>query len=167
MQAVPASFFITICAFFIFAVVMLSQAGLMLATYGDTSLSISDNVRRVGLIKQAVRFPNSINAMHERDVSILLKSPSLKRNEMDVVAWHYHGESCSLDIYFSKGRTRPDFVEYRALNMNADVSAQFLETDQASLNQYCIKDVLEAQGVDTPSNFARQPTPTWDNPYRT
>lgn len=167
MQALPASFFTALCTIVILLTILSAQLGWSLATYADTSLSLSDNIKRVQLIKQVVRVPNSIQVMNEEKISVLLRNPTLKRNEMDVTAWHYHGNSCSLAIYFSKGNDKPDHVEYRALRMNADVSVQIDQIDQTSLNQYCIKDVLEAQGVDTPSNVARQPTPTWDNPYRT
>ena len=167
MQALPASFFTALCASIIFIMVISTQLVFSLATYADTSLSLSDNIKRVQLIKQVVRVPNAIQIMNEEKISVLLRNPTLKRNEMDVTAWHYHGNSCSLAIYFSKGQNKPDYVEYRTLSMNADVSAQFEQNDQTSINQYCIKDVLEAQGVNTPDNFARQPRPTWDNPYRT
>ena len=167
MQALPAPFFTALCAFTVFIVAVTLQIGLSLVTYADTSLSLSDNIKRVHLIKQAVRLPNSLKVMGEEEISVLLRYPTLKRNEMNVTAWHYHGDSCSLAVYFSKGQDRPDYIEYRTLSMNADVSAQFERNDQASINQYCIKDVLEAQGVKTPDNVARQPTPTWDNPYRT
>lgn len=167
MQALPASFFTAICGLLLLTTMMLAQIGFSLATYADYTMSLSDNLKRVNLVKQAVKLPHSLKAMDEQSISVLLREPSIKRNEMNVTAWHYHGNSCSLAIYFSKGAKRPDYIEYRTLSMNADISAQFARNDQDSINQYCIKDVLEAQGINTPDNFARQPTPTWDNPYRT
>jgi hypothetical protein len=167
MQALPASFFTASCALVLFMSVFGLQLMMSLSVYADTSMSLSDNIKRVSLINQAVRLPQSLEVMDEQKISILLRNPMLKRKEMDVTAWHYHGNSCSLAVYFSEGQDKPDYIEYRTLSMNADVSAQFEQNDQASINQYCIKDVLEAQGVSTPDSFARQPTPTWDNPYRT
>lgn len=169
MQALPASFFTFVCATLIMVFIGAIQTGVSLATYADIKISLSENLKRVSLIKQVVRLPQSLKVMDEKNISILLKEPKLLRRENDVSAWHYHGESCSLAIYFSSDNKagKPDYVEYRALSMNAAVQAQFETVDQSVMDQYCIKDILEAQGVDTPSNYARQPTPTWENPYRT
>jgi len=166
MQALPASFFTLIFVCFVGAIVQIGQFGFSYALYGDKTLSFIDNFKRVHLLQELARSPEDIRTMKGDDIAILLPNPSLKRNEETVVAWHYHGESCALDIYFSTGQLRPDYVEYRALSLNATINNQFSQTDERGLNSYCLKDVLEAQGIDTPSTYARQPTPTWDSPYR-
>ena len=165
MQALPASFF-NLCGIAILVITLLSaQMVFSLLNYGDMRLSLSDNLVRVQLVKQVVRAPQSIKFMDNEKIAILLREPTLKRNERLVTAWHYHGESCALDIYFSN-TTYPDYIEYRALTLNEDVQAQFDTADNRMMDNYCLKDVLETQGVDTPASYARQPVPTWDNPYR-
>jgi len=167
MQAMPAS--VLNGTFILILCLMLGGVQLMASftLHANWDLSFTDNVRRVALVKQAVRTPQSIGVMNRDDIQILLLNPSLKRSEETVVAWHYHGESCALDVYFRDDKSRPDYIEFRALSMNADVNSQFETVDQTTLNDYCLRDVMESQGVNTPNSYARQPTPSWENPYRT
>lgn len=137
-----------------------------IAIYADTSLSLFDNMKRVKLAQKAVNTPHIISEWDGKDIQILLNKPNLRRSENTIVAWHYHGESCALDLYFSDETTVPDYIEYRALTLNNDVQQQIGQADDATLNQYCIKDVLESQGVKTPSSVAKRPMPTLDNRYR-
>ena len=166
MQVLPASFFNLAVILLIGLVLQIVQMVFSLVIYGDNNFSLSDNLKRIQLVEQVVRSPQSIRAMNGDEISILLPNPSLKRNEKTVVAWHYHGESCALDIYFSNNHSKPDYVEYRALTLNATINEQMSKTDERGLTNYCLNDVLEAQGIDTPATYARQPTPTWDSPYR-
>jgi hypothetical protein len=167
MQALPASLAHLILSFVFMGIISFSQLGLSYLAYADTSLSLSDNIHRVQLVSQVIDEPISVGKLSSRDIEILLKKPSLKRTEAQITAWHYHGESCALDIYFNDDAEKPDYIEYRALSLNSDVEEQFQSTEQDALNQYCINDVLQAQGVDTPASYARQPLPSFESPYRT
>lgn len=166
MQAMPASLFNLGLCFCFAGVFCLLQMGVSLFFHSNTSLTLSENLKRVQLVRQVIRSPQSIQVMDNKDIAILLNKPVLNRNELAVNAWHYYGETCALDIYFSKGQSKPDYIEYRALSLNADISAHYQDIDQSGLNSYCLKEILEAQGVDTPSSYARKPTPTVANPYR-
>jgi hypothetical protein len=166
MQVMPASFFKLVFACVIAGGLSFFQLILSFAIYADGDLSLADNMKRVTLVKQAVRAPQSLSLMDKGDIEILLRSPSLKRTEMLVSAWHYHGESCALDVYFNGEKSQPDYVEFRALSMNDGIHAQFEQVDQATWNDQCLRDVLDAQGVNTPSSVARRPLPSWENPYR-
>ncbi len=149
------------------AIFVSGQFALSLGTYSDRSMSFLDNIKRVHLIKSLTQDPDIIGLMDGNDISMILREPSLSRMEKTVTAWHFHGESCSLDIYFSDNKSNPDYIEYRPLTLNKDVLAQYESTKQNDLNHYCLKDVLDSRGVNTPENYARQPVPSWDNPYRT
>lgn len=167
MQAMPASFLtFGLCLSFL-GINLLGQTVFSLINYGSSDLSVFENIKKVQLIKQVVKSPQSIENLSNNEINILLSEPSLNRGELSVNAWHYHGESCALDVYFSKNKDKPDYIEYRALSLNEDVQAQYNAIDQSAVNDYCLKDILEAQGVNTPDNYARQPTPSWENPYRT
>jgi hypothetical protein len=166
MQVMPASFFNFAFACFIAGGLSLCQLILSFAVYADSDLSLADNVKRVSLVKQAVRAPQSLSLMDKGDIEILLRAPSLKRSESQVSAWHYHGESCALDVYFNDTQSQPEYIEFRALSMNDGINAQFEQVDQATWNDQCLRDVLDAQGVNTPSSVARRPLPSWENPYR-
>ena len=166
MQAMPASILHLCLISFICTGFMGLQSIMSIALYADSSLSFTDNMKRVKLANIAVNAPHSIADWDGNDIQILLRKPSLRRAENKIAAWHYHGESCALDLYFSDESAKPDYIEYRALTLNNDVQEQFGEADTATLNQYCIKDVLEAQGLKTPSNVARRPIPTLDNRAR-
>lgn len=166
MQVIPASIF-HLCIACLLCIGFLGlQFVMSIAVYADSSLSLTDNMKRAKLAKVAVNSPHSIAEWDGTDIEILLKKPNLRRSEHTITAWHYHGESCALDIYFTNEKSAPDYIEYRALTLNNDVQEQFGEADIATLNQYCIKDVLETQGVKTPSSIAKRPIPSLDNRYR-
>ncbi len=167
MQALPASFFTLAVSCSILMMVAFFNTALSLVVYGDTSLTLSDNLRRVALVKVAMNAPEDINQWDVNDIKILFNSPSLKRVESEITALHYHGESCALDIYVANDAQKPDYIEFRTLSLNSDIEAQFNEFDTASLNMQCLQDVLATQGVNTPNSYATRPTPTWANPYRT
>lgn len=166
VQVLPAPFFNFAFACLVAGGLSFCQLMLSFAVYADGDLSLADNMKRVTLVKQAVRAPQSLSLMDKGDIEILLRSPSLKRAESIVSAWHYHGESCALDVYFNGEKSQPDYVEFRALSMNVGIHAQFEQVDQATWNDQCLRDVLDAQGVNTPSSVARRPLPSWENPYR-
>ena len=166
MQARPASLYHLIM---IAAIALILKLGMVVLPYGfyaDRSLSLTENFVKMNLLRQVHRAPDAIQLMDEEKIAMLLKQPTLKRNEHDVVAWHYHGGACALDVYFSADGGQPDYVEFRALSLNADIGGQDWAAQDNMMKHYCLRDILDAQGVDTPSTFARQPTPTWDNPYR-
>lgn len=166
MRAMPA------CVFNLTGIVLVTlmfsamKLGLSVYPYADTHLSLSDNLKKLTLVQQAMAMPDSINDLDQTDLEMLLREPQVKRDEKIVQSWHYHGESCALDIYFDGKETQPDYVEFRPLSMNRDIQAQYETADASTMKLYCLKDVLEAQGVDTPSSYARQPLPSWENPYK-
>lgn len=162
----PVHFTHCLLSFALMASLVVGQFLLSLSVYGDQSMSVMDNIKRVHLIKNLTQNPQNLNKMAGDNIAMILRTPSLARYENNVVAWHYHGESCSLDIYFSDNQARPDYIEYRPLTLNEGISAQFQSTAQSDLNYNCLKDVLNSQGVSTPENYARQPIPSWDSPYR-
>ena len=166
MRVLPASFFNLMLLSIILMGVMGTQVAMSLSVYADGSLSISQNIKRVHLIKKITDSPQSLQSLKNEQIAMVLRDPTLKRNEMNVTAWHYHGESCALDIYFSSSKNIPDYIEYRPLVLNADVDAQFQTTDTETRNNYCLKDILEARGVNTPDYFATRPLPLQNNPYR-
>lgn len=166
MQVMPASFFNLVCAFMLFALIAGMQTLVSFYAYADSDLSLSDNVKRVSLLKTAIRSPQALSLMDADEITILLRHPTVKRDEGNVVAWNYHGDSCALDVYFKKSSQEPDYIEFRALDMNDIVQAQFEKTDTSELKEHCLKDVLESQGVNTRSNVASRPLPSWDSPYR-
>jgi len=165
-RAFPISFFNMVVIAGLCVSVLLSQAIFSFVLYGDKTLSLSDNYTRIQAIQKMTRVPGSIQQMDARTIDMVMREPSLKRSEHHITAWHYHGESCALDIYFTQGQDRPDYIEYRALTLNEEVQAQFDDTDNQSMQNYCLQDVMAAQGINTPNNFARRPLPSWDNPYR-
>jgi len=143
VQAVPAYLFHCLLCVALSLLVLGMQTGFSYALYADSALSLTDNLKRIQLVKQVVNAPQSIQKLSSNDIEIVLKNPSLTRVEMAISAWHYHGESCALDIYFTKDSLNPDYIEYRPLSMNADVEAQFVNLDQPSLDAYCLKDILQ------------------------
>ena len=143
------------------------QFGLSVYAYADSGLSLSDNIKKITLVQEAMTQPDSLSDWNQKDLQILLRQPQIKRNASVTKAWHYHGESCALDIYFDAAKTKPDYIEFRPLNLNNAVQAQYQSADTNTMKLYCLKDVLEAQGVDTPASYARQPLPSYDSPYRT
>ena len=167
MRAIPALAFNLIGIAVIILTIGSMQFALSLYAYADKALSLSDNFKKVNLVQQALIRPDSLQSWEQADLEILLKKPQINRDEQVARSWHYHGESCALDIYFDAAATTPDYVEFRPLSMNKDVNAQYQSADNATMKLYCLKDVLEAQGVETPASYARQPLPSWDSPYRT
>jgi hypothetical protein len=133
--------------------------------YSVSGLSFSENTKRIDLIQQSIQKPNFLSGLTSDDVELILRKPSLVRVENNVQAWHDHGDSCAIDIYFKDGAKQPDYIEFRALTLNENVSKQFADTDDTYRNQYCIKAVLAAQGVETPNDYVLRPTPTFDSPY--
>jgi hypothetical protein len=167
MRGLPASLLNLSLCLCLLGVVFSYQTLLSVFLYADTSMSLADNIKRAGLIRQAINNPNIIKTYSSDDLKVILKKPSVRRNEISVVAWSYHGESCAIDIYFSDEAGAPDHVEFRTLSLNNDVVNQFASSDIRTKDQYCLKDVMDSQGVDTPSSYARQPTPSWTiSPYR-
>lgn len=160
--------FICLAGAVLFAVVQLFNAAHFLQTYSAYSLSgldFSDNARRTALIQKALRDPAILSKLDSRDVGLILQKPMMTRVEAEITSWHYHGDSCAIDIYFKDKAKQPEYVEFRALTLNRDVQDKFAAEDQAYLDKYCLKGVLEAQGVDTPSSYAARPLPSWKSPY--
>lgn len=166
MQAMPASFLHLCCACVFACMITMFNFALSFAVYADGNLSVVDNVKRLSLVKQAVRAPQSLSIMDKADIEILLRDPAVKRDELVASAWHYHGESCALDIYFSDQSVTPSYIEFRALSLNDGINAEYEQSDEATWNDQCLRDVLQAQGVDTPASYATRPLPSWDSPYR-
>ena len=167
MRIVPACVFNIAGVFFVILMIGAMQFGLSVYAYADSRLSLSDNIKKITLVQEAMISPDSLNNWDQKHLKILLRQPQIMRDERIVQSWHYHGESCALDIYFDAKATKPDYVEFRPLSLNHDVQAQYESTDTNTMKLYCLKDVLEAQGVDTPASYARQPLPSWESPYRT
>lgn len=130
--------------------------------YGVADLSFSDNARRVALIRQSVRNPQSLHSMTQADFDLLFRAADMTRKEANVIARHYHSDSCAIDVYFKGDRQKPDYVEFRALTLNADIEARFAD---ATVDLSCLKDVLAARGVNTPESYASRPVPSWASPY--
>ena len=166
MRAVPAFMFNLAGIVLAMGIMKTIQFGLSVYPYADTHLSFSDNVKKLSLVQQAMAMPDTLQDWDQKDLEILLRQPQVKRDEKIVQSWHYHGESCALDIYFDGKKTNPDYVEFRPLSMNHDIQVQYESADAGTMKLYCLKDVLEAQGVDTPSSYARQPLPSWESPYK-
>lgn len=135
------------------------------SVYSLSGLNFSDNAKRTTLIRKALVEPDILSKLPADDVALILQKPMLTRVEADVTSWHYHGESCAIDIYFKNKGDSPEYVEFRALTLNQDVQERFGDEDQTYLNKYCMKVVLEAQGVSTPSSVAERPLPSWKSPY--
>ena len=133
--------------------------------YSISGLTFAENTRRIELIEQSIDSPVALSSMSAKDIELMLRKPSLIRSEDNIQAWHYHGDSCAIDIYFKDGGKRADYIEFRALTLNNSVSEQFKDTNDTYKNQYCIKAVLAAQGIDTPSSYALRPIPTTVSPY--
>ena len=95
MQAWPASLLNLIGVLAIVMVAFLVQVTSSFLIYADKDLSWSDNLKRIALVRQAVRAPHSITMMTQDEILMVLKQPSVKRHEMVVTAWHYHGETCA------------------------------------------------------------------------
>lgn len=163
--ALPACLFNLTGVCLVLAVMGAIQFGLSVFAYADAQLSVTDNIRKITLVQSTMAKPDSLHDLDKADLKILLKNPQVKRDEQVVQSWHYHGDSCALDIYFDVTGSTPDYVEFRPLSMNNDIQVQFGAADTETMQSYCLKDVLEAQGVDTPSSFARQPLPSWESPY--
>jgi len=154
--------------FFITVVGLVVQYAPTLYTYhyySVSGLSFAENTRRIELIQQSINSPIALSTMSAKDIELVLQKPSLVRDESNIQAWHYHGDSCAIDIYFKKGEVLPDYVEFRALTLNETVSEQFKDMNDGYKNQYCVKAVLAAQGIDTPSSYAQRPMPTTVSPY--
>lgn len=134
--------------------------------YADKNIGLRDNIRRVGYVQKALHEPQQIKLWSADQIHMVLRDPSLKRSEGPMIAWNYHGNLCAIDIYFREGQSKPRYMEFRPLALNNDVQEHFGDADQETLNLYCLQDVLEAQGVETPNSFARRPLPSWDSPYR-
>jgi hypothetical protein len=167
MRAMPASIFNLAGIVWIMLTIGAMQFALSVYPYADKRLSISDNIKKISLVQEAMAMPDSINEWDQKDLEILLRQPQIKRDEVVVTSWHYHGESCALDIFFDAKATTPDYIEFRPLSLNKDVDAQYQSADSNMTKLYCLRDVLQAQGVDTPASYARQPLPSWESPYRT
>lgn len=167
VQVLPAPFFNFAFACLVAGGLSFCQLMLSFAVYADGDLSLADNMKRVTLVKQAVRAPQSLSLMDRANIEILLRDPAVKRDELVASAWHYHGESCALDIYFSDQSVTPSYIEFRALSLNDGINAEYEQADEATWNAQCLHDVLDAQGVNTSSSVARRPLPSWKNPYRT
>jgi hypothetical protein len=165
-RSVPISLSILLGSGMIIGLVIVMHMALSVYPYADHRLSISDNLKKLTLIHATMAQPETIKGLTRDELAILLRQPQINKNERVVTSWHYHGEACAIDIYFSQDAEKPDYIEFRPLMLNNDVQARFEQTSDTT-NRYCLKDVLEAQGVDTPSSFARQPLPSYDNPYRT
>lgn len=135
------------------------------SVYSLSGLNFSDNAKRTALIQKALKEPVIISKLNSDEVKLVLQKPMLTRVEDQVTSWHYHGESCAIDIYFKDKDAKPEYVEFRALSLNQDVQDRFGAEDQNYVNKYCLKVVLEAQGVDTPSSYAARPLPSWKSPY--
>lgn len=130
--------------------------------YGVADLSFTDNARRVGLIRAAVDDPRALETMTVKEFDLLFRTAEVTRIEASVTARHYQSGTCAIDVYFSDENEKPDYVEFRALALNTDVQTRF---EGNAVNLSCLKDVLEARGIDTPENYAAQPIPSWDSPY--
>ena len=133
--------------------------------YSVAGLSFSENARRLNLIEQSINDPEILSSLSSDEIELVLQKPSLVRQENTVQAWHYHGDSCAIDIYFKDLDDKPDYIEFRALTLNNSVQEQFKDADQGYVNQYCLKGVLAAQGVETPNSYAARPLPSWTSPY--
>ncbi len=166
MQALPASFFNLIFASFLAGMIFSIQIVTSFMVYADGELSFADNIKRMALVKQAARSSDVLSSMDKKDIEILLRRPTLKRDEIVSSAWYYHGESCALDVYFTGKQSKPAYIEFRALSLNDDINAQYEMASAKTWNDQCLRDVLDAQGVSTPSSVARRPLPSIDNPYR-
>jgi len=136
------------------------------SAYSLSGLSFSDNAKRTTLIRKALADPDIFLKLPADEVALVLQKPMLSRVEADITSWHYHGESCAIDIYFKDEDDHPEYVEFRALTLNQDVQDRFGDEDPAYLSKYCMRIVLETQGVDTPSSMAERPLPSWKSPYR-
>lgn len=132
------------------------------SVYGVADLSFADNARRVSLIRAAVNNPRSLETMTAKEFDLLFRDAEITRVEADVTARHYQSGTCAIDVYFSDRHEKPDYVEFRTLSLNTDVQTRF---EGNAVNLSCLKDVLQARGVDTPENYAAQPVPSWDSPY--
>jgi hypothetical protein len=121
MQAmVPASLSHLGLIMALWCVIAGAQLCMNFAIYADYDLSVADNLKRVQLVKQVIRTPDIIENLVQNDIRILLREPAINRNEIAVNAWHYHGESCALDIYFkssTEASPRPHYVEFRTLSI--------------------------------------------------
>lgn len=165
VRALPASLFNLTGVCLVMLVMGAMQFALSVLAYADAGLSVSDNIRKITLVQSAMDTPDALNSLDKTDIKILLKDPQVLRDEQVVQSWHYHGEVCALDLYFDATSSTPDYVEFRPLNLNNDIQVQFGTADAQTMKSYCLKDVLESQGVDTPSSYARQPLPSWESPY--
>lgn len=167
MRTLPACVFNLAGVAWIMLMIAAMQFGLSVYAYADSQLSLSDNIKKISLVQTAMSQPDSITHWEQGDLQILLRRPQVMRDEKVVRSWHYHGESCALDIYFDAKQSTPAYVEFRPLSMNNDIQAQYESADTDTMKLYCLKDVLETQGVDTPASYARQPLPSWESPYMT
>lgn len=166
MQAMPASFFHLCLCVGVMGVVWGAQLITSYALHADSRLSVSENIRRIDLIKRVAKEPQSLEVMVQNDIDILFQDPSIIRHEENTVAYYFHGESCALDIYFSTSQKHPAYVEFRTLSMNEDIQQRYDQADEKTLRSQCLKDVMDAQGVGLPSSVAEKPLPSWDSPYR-
>lgn len=133
--------------------------------YSVSNFTFSENTKRITLINKTVKDPSILSSLTEDEMRLVLLEPAMVRTENDVKALHYYGESCAIDIYFNGLESKPDYIEFRALTLNQTVQDQFQDADQATVNQYCLKAVLAAQGDETPSSYAQRPMPSWRSPY--
>ena len=133
------------------------------ALYGSSDMSFADNAKRISLIHRVIQNPESLRAMTIAEFDLLFRKSDMTRQEADVIARHYQSGTCAIDVYFSGQRDKPDYVEFRALTLNEDVQKRFQGDD--NMNASCLKDVLQARGINTPEYYAAQPIPSWDSPY--
>lgn len=85
---------------------------------GPQDFSSFVQLERVALLRRIAGNADAVRELPLDDLTLLFGEPSLKRQEPEVVSWHFTSSECALDVYFRRRsdgstRQRPIYAEYR------------------------------------------------------
>jgi hypothetical protein len=99
---------------------------------------------RLALLRRTAGDADAVRHLTQSELALLFGEPSLKREEPEVVSWHFTSNDCALDVYFPRHGTaasrHPVYAEYRVRGEAGETG--LVEGPQHLDHKTCVKSLF-------------------------